>query len=67
MEENLDFFECMKNGEFKDGEKLLCVKIDMVVVNMNFCDLVIYCVRYMSYYWMGDEWVIYLIYDFMYG
>lgn len=67
VEENFDFFMCMCVGEFEDGVCVLCVKIDMVVFNLLMCDFVLYCIKYECYYCIGDEWCIYLFYDFVYG
>lgn len=66
LEENFDLFCWMKVGEFKEGEYVLCVKIDMVLLNMNMCDLVIYWICYVYYYCIGDVWCVYLMYDYMY-
>lgn len=67
VEENFDLFVCMKVGEFFDGVCLLWVKIDMGLLNMNLCDLILYCICYVYYYQIGDKWCIYLSYDFIYG
>ena len=64
VEENLDLFERMKNGEFKDGEKVLRAKIDMASGNMNMRDPVIYRVAHMTHHNTGDKWCIYQMYDF---
>lgn len=64
MEENLDLFERMKNGEFNDGEKVLRAKIDMASGNMNMRDPVIYRVAHMHHHNTGDKWCIYPMYDF---
>ncbi|MDD7114464.1 MAG: glutamine--tRNA ligase/YqeY domain fusion protein [Lachnospiraceae bacterium] len=64
VEENLDLFERMKNGEFKDGEKVLRAKIDMASGNMNMRDPVIYRVAHMTHHNTGDKWCIYPMYDF---
>lgn len=66
IEENFDLFERMKNGEFKDGEKILRVKIDMFFLNINFRDLIIYRIFYLIYYNIGDKWCIYFMYVFVY-
>lgn len=50
VEENLVLFEKMCNGEFKEGECVLCVKIDMVSLFMVLCDLILYCVCFVYYY-----------------
>lgn len=64
VEENLELFEKMKNGEFADGEKVLRAKIDMASPNMNMRDPVIYRVARMSHHNTGDKWCIYPMYDF---
>ena len=64
VEENLDLFERMKTGEFKDGEKVLRAKIDMASGNMNMRDPVIYRVAHMTHHNTGDKWCIYPMYDF---
>ena len=63
-EENLELFTKMKNGEFKDGEKVLRAKIDMASPNMNMRDPVIYRVAHMEHHRTGDQWCIYPMYDF---
>ena len=64
VEENLDLFERMRNGEFADGEKVLRAKIDMASGNMNMRDPVIYRVAHMHHHNTGDQWCIYPMYDF---
>jgi len=64
MEENLDLFERMKNGEFPDGSKVLRAKIDMSSPNMNMRDPVIYRIARMTHHNTGDNWCIYPMYDF---
>ena len=64
VEENLDLFERMKNGEFKDGSKVLRAKIDMASPNINMRDPVIYRVAHMHHHRTGDTWCIYPMYDF---
>lgn len=64
VEENLDLFERMKNGEFPDGSKVLRAKIDMASPNMNMRDPVIYRVARMNHHNTGDTWCIYPMYDF---
>ncbi len=63
-EENLDLFERMRKGEFKDGEKVLRAKIDMASPNINMRDPVIYRIAHASHHNTGDEWCIYPMYDF---
>ena len=64
VEENLDLFERMKNGEFEDGSKVLRAKIDMASPNINMRDTVIYRVAHMHHHRTGDTWCIYPMYDF---
>ena len=64
VEENLELFEKMKNGEFKDGSKVLRAKIDMASPNINMRDPVIYRVAHMTHHNTGDKWCIYPMYDF---
>ena len=64
VEENLDLFERMKNGEFADGEKVLRAKIDMASPNINMRDPVIYRVAHLTHHRTGDDWCIYPMYDF---
>ena len=64
IEENLDLFTRMKNGEFADGEKTLRAKIDMASSNMNMRDPILYRVAHMSHHNTGDKWCIYPMYDY---
>ena len=64
IEENLDLFERMKNGEFPDGSKVLRAKIDMSSPNMNMRDPVIYRIARMTHHNTGGKWCIYPMYDF---
>ena len=64
IEENLDLFERMKNGEFKDGEHVLRAKIDMGAANMKMRDPLLYRIRHAHHFRAGDEWSIYPMYDF---
>lgn len=64
IDENLDLFERMKNGEFPDGSKVLRAKIDMSSPNMNMRDPVIYRIARMTHHNTGDDWCIYPMYDF---
>lgn len=64
IEENLELFEKMKNGEFQDGEKTLRAKIDMSSPNINMRDPIIYRVAHMTHHNTGDKWCIYPMYDF---
>ena len=64
IEENLDLFERMKNGEFPDGSKTLRAKIDMASPNINMRDPVIYRIAHAKHHRTGDKWCIYPMYDF---
>ena len=64
VEENLELFEKMKNGEFADGEKVLRAKIDMAAGNINMRDPILYRVSHMTHNNTGDKWCIYPMYDF---
>ena len=64
VEENLKLFEEMKNGVYRDGEKVLRARIDMSSPNMNMRDPVIYRVAHMTHHNTGDKWCIYPMYDF---
>ena len=64
IEENLQLFEEMKEGRYKDGEKVLRARIDMASPNINMRDPVIYRVAHMSHHNTGDVWCIYPMYDF---
>ncbi len=64
VEENLELFENMKNGQYPDGSKVLRAKIDMASPNINMRDPVIYRVARISHHNTGDKWCIYPMYDF---
>lgn len=64
IEENLDLFMRMKNGEFEDGSKTLRLKIDMASGNVNLRDPVIYRIRRAHHHNTGDKWCIYPMYDY---
>ncbi|MEG0857634.1 MAG: glutamine--tRNA ligase/YqeY domain fusion protein [Terrisporobacter sp.] len=64
VEENLDLFERMKNGEFANGQKVLRAKIDMSSPNINFRDPVIYRIAHSTHHNTGDKWCIYPMYSF---
>lgn len=64
VEENLDLFARMRNGEFKDGEKVLRAKIDMASPNFNMRDPVLYRISHATHHNTGDKWCIYPMYDF---
>ena len=64
VEENLILFQEMKEGKYKDGEKVLRAKIDMSSPNINMRDPIIYRVAHISHHRTKDEWCIYPMYDF---
>lgn len=64
IEENLDLFERMRNGEFADGTHTLRAKIDMASPNINMRDPAIYRIVHASHHRQGDKWCIYPLYDF---
>ena len=64
VEENLKLFEEMKDGKYKDGEKVLRARIDMTSSNINMRDPVLYRVAHMRHHNTGDQWCIYPMYDF---
>ena len=64
VEENLDLFRRMKNGEFPNGSRVLRAKIDMASPNMNMRDPVIYRISHAHHHRTGDEWCIYPMYDY---
>ncbi|MBO4306598.1 MAG: glutamine--tRNA ligase/YqeY domain fusion protein [Clostridia bacterium] len=64
VEENLDLFERMKNGEFPDGARTLRAKIDMASPNINMRDPALYRILHRSHHHTGDKWCIYPMYDF---
>jgi len=67
IEENLDLFVRMKNGEFPDGSRVLRAKIDMASPNLNMRDPVMYRILHATHHRTGDEWCIYPMYDFAHG
>ena len=67
VEENLDLFERMKNGEFPDGAKVLRAKIDMAHPNMLFRDPILYRIIHSHHHRTGDKWCIYPMYDYAHG
>ena len=67
VEENLDLFNRMKNGEFKDGEHILRAKIDMQHVNMLMRDPIMYRVLHKDHHRTGGDWCIYPMYDWTHG
>lgn len=66
-EENLDLFARMRNGEFKEGEKVLRAKIDMSSPNMHLRDPLMYRIKHAHHHRTGNEWCIYPMYDFAHG
>lgn len=64
IDENLELFEKMKNGEFNDGERTLRAKIDMSHPNLNMRDPVIYRIKHAHHHRTGNKWVIYPMYDY---
>ena len=64
VEENMKLFEEMRDGKYKDGEKVLRAKIDMASPNINMRDPIIYRVAHMTHHNTGDKWCIYPMYDF---
>jgi glutaminyl-tRNA synthetase len=67
IEQNLDFFDRMRKGEFPDGSKTLRAKIDMASPNLNMRDPVLYRILHMEHHRTGDKWCIYPMYDFTHG
>ncbi len=67
VDENLDLFVRMKNGEFPDGTRVLRAKIDMASPNMNMRDPVMYRILHATHHRTGDEWCIYPMYDYAHG
>lgn len=64
IQENLELFEQMKNGKFKDGEHVLRAKIDMSAANMKMRDPLLYRIRHAHHFRTGNDWCIYPMYDF---
>ncbi len=64
IEENLDLFERMKQGEFDEGAKVLRAKIDMASPNINLRDPILYRIRKVEHHQTGNEWCIYPMYDY---
>jgi len=67
IEENLELFERMRSGDFKDGEKVLRAKIDMASPNLNMRDPVMYRIKHASHHRTDDKWCIYPTYDWTHG
>jgi glutaminyl-tRNA synthetase len=67
VEENLELFLRMKNGEFPDGSRVLRAKIDMTSPNMHMRDPVLYRIKHAKHHRTGDKWCIYPMYDWAHG
>ncbi|HSB92709.1 MAG TPA: glutamine--tRNA ligase/YqeY domain fusion protein [Flavitalea sp.] len=67
VDENLDLFARMKNGEFPDGSKTLRAKVDMASPNMHLRDPLMYRIKHAHHHRTGDSWSIYPMYDFAHG
>lgn len=67
VEENLDLFQRMRNGEFAEGSKVLRAKIDMASPNMHLRDPLMYRIKFDEHHRTGDKWKIYPMYDFAHG
>ena len=67
IEENLDLFERMRKGEFKNGEKVLRAKIDMMSPNFNMRDPIMYRIVHAEHHRQGNKWCIYPTYDWAHG
>ncbi len=67
VEENLQLFENMRNGLYKDGEKVLRARIDMASPNMHMRDPILYRIKHAHHHRTGDKWCIYPMYDFAHG
>lgn len=67
IEENLQLFEAMRDGQYKDGEKVLRARIDMAHPNMHMRDPILYRIKHAHHHRTGDTWCIYPMYDFAHG
>lgn len=67
VEENLSLFKEMREGKYKDGEKVLRAKIDLTDANMQMRDPLMYRIKHAPHHRTGDEWCIYPMYDFAHG
>ena len=67
IEENLQLFTAMKEGQYQDGEKVLRAKIDMASPNMIMRDPLLYRIKHAHHHRTGDKWCIYPMYDFAHG
>ncbi len=66
-EENLDLFQRMRNGEFKEGDKVLRAKVDMAHQNMQMRDPILYRIIHAEHHRTGNKWCIYPMYDYAHG
>lgn len=67
IEENLSLFQAMREGKYKDGEKVLRAKIDLASPNMHLRDPIIYRIKHAHHHRTGNDWCIYPMYDFAHG
>ncbi|HEX4372412.1 MAG TPA: glutamine--tRNA ligase/YqeY domain fusion protein [Puia sp.] len=67
VEENLQLFSSMREGKFKDGEKVLRAKVDIASPNMQLRDPIMYRIKHAHHHRTGDKWCIYPMYDFAHG
>ena len=67
INENIDLFQKMKNGDFQDGEKVLRAKINMASPNINLRDPIIYRILHAKHHRTGNKWCIYPMYDWAHG
>ncbi|MBD1420414.1 glutamine--tRNA ligase/YqeY domain fusion protein [Sphingobacterium chuzhouense] len=67
IEENLQLFQEMRNGKYKDGEKVLRAKVDLASPNMHLRDPLLYRIKHAHHHRTGDKWCIYPMYDFAHG
>ena len=67
IDENLNLFGEMKDGKYKDGEKVLRAKADLTSLNMHMRDPIIYRIKHAHHHRTGDAWCIYPMYDFAHG
>ncbi len=67
VEENLELFKAMREGKYKDGEKVLRAKIDLANPNLHLRDPLLYRIKHAAHHRTGDRWCIYPMYDFAHG
>lgn len=67
IEENIQLFQEMRDGKYKDGEKVLRAKIDLTSPNMHMRDPIMYRIKHASHHRTGNKWCIYPMYDFAHG